>query len=93
MKNSNSRAKSTQLQSQTSNIFSETRTNSNTINIGAESELTGPLGTTYKAVVNRSGDKLTTTANGADVVIEIVGGQLVETMSAKGQTFKRISSK
>ena len=74
-------------------MFSETRTNSNTINIGAESELTGPLGTTYKAVVNRSGDKLTTTANGADVVIEIVGGQLVETMSAKGQTFKRISSK
>ena len=67
--------------------------NTNTINIGAESELTGPLGNSYKAVVNRSGDKLTTSANGADVTLEIVGGQLVETMSAKGCTFKRVSSK
>ena len=74
-------------------VFSETRTNENTINIGVESELTGPLGTNYKAVVNRSGDKLTTTANGAEVTLEISGGKLIETMSAKGHTFKRISSK
>merc|ERR1712088_586854 len=71
----------------------QSKTVENVIKCGAESELTGPLGTSYKAVVKREGNKLTTTANGVDVLMELSGDKLVETYKAKGQTFVRTSAK
>lgn len=71
----------------------QSKSQENTIKCGQESELTGPLGTTYKAVVKRDGNKLTTNANGVDVVMELADGKLTETYSAKGKTFVRVSQK
>ena len=55
----------------------------------------GPRGNTIKAKVTRAGDKITADGSGgnASMTLEIVGGNLVETLSGKGLTFTRTHSK
>ena len=60
--------------------------------IGAESDFEGPAGP-VKATVARDGGALKASVAGIDASLEVVGGQLVESWSAGGATFKRMSSK
>lgn len=60
--------------------------------LGAESDFEGPTGP-VKAVVSRSGDALSASVGAISAGIAIDGGKLVESWTAGGVTFKRISSK
>jgi len=73
------------------------KVDTNTITIGAESELTGPRGNAFKATVTRDGDKLVGVGSGGKMKmsLEVVNGELVETVEAVEQnlTMKRFHSK
>ena len=65
----------------------------NLITFGQESDLTGPLGNTFKVNITRSGDKLTCSVKDVEITMEIAGGKFVETYTGKGNTYVRTSSK
>ena len=60
--------------------------------IGQESDFEGPTGN-VKATVNRDGGNLKASVSGIDASYAIDGGNFVESWTAGGATFKRISSK
>ena len=68
-------------------------TGENTIVFGQESDYTGPLGNTMKVVATRNGDVITASAMGVDIKLEIVGGNAVESFTAKGKVWTRTSQK
>ena len=68
-------------------------TSENTITFGQESDYTGPLGNTMKVVAQRNGDVITANAMGIYIKLELVGGKVVETFTAKGKVWTRTSEK
>merc|ERR1712025_9290 len=72
------------------------KTDVNEATFGSEAELTGPRGNPYKATVTKvSPSKWTIAGSGGQVTgtIELDGAELLETLTGKGQTFKRWSTR
>merc|ERR1712002_398787 len=70
------------------------KTDVNECTFGVETELTGPRGNPYKATVTKeSAAKWTIKGAGGEVTgtIEMDGAEMLETLTGKGQTFKRWS--
>merc|ERR1712227_399113 len=67
----------------------------NTATLDTECEFTGPIGNKFNATATLEGDRLVIKGSGGNgtVTIEVVDGELVETMTGKGETFKRWSAK
>ncbi|CAG5079851.1 Oidioi.mRNA.OKI2018_I69.PAR.g9396.t1.cds [Oikopleura dioica] len=72
-------------------LAGESKSATTKVTVGAESEINGPLGGTHKVTVEADGDAVVckTTDGAMSIRFEIVGEELVETFSAKGNTFKR----
>ncbi|KAM9810599.1 fatty acid-binding protein, liver-type-like [Neosynchiropus ocellatus] len=65
----------------------------NCFKIGQESELTTVTGEKVKAVVHCEGNKMKVSLQGVECVTELVGDNLVDTMSFKGIPYKRTSKR
>ena len=76
-------------------ISSESKSFTHEIKVGAPCEIEGPLGKKHTFNISKDGDKFV--AKAADIGIEmtfaIEGGQMVETWTGKGNTFKRFHAK
>merc|ERR1712055_714960 len=72
----------------------ESKTVSHEIKVGTTSEIEGPLGK-HSFAISRDGGKVTAKAAaiGLEMTFENVGGELVETWTSKGNTFKRFHAK
>jgi len=70
---------------------SESKSSTTKVTVGQESEITGPMGGTHKVTVEADGEAVVckTTDGSMSIRFEVVNDELVETFSAKGNTFKR----
>ena len=73
-------------------VYGNGKTSETKFTLGQESDFEGPTGP-VKAVVSRDGNALKASVGNIEAGISIDGGNLVESWSAGGVTFKRISSK
>jgi len=72
-------------------LAGESKTTTTKVTVGAECEVAGPLGGTHKVTVEADGEAVVckTTDGAMSIRFDIVNDELVETFSAKGNTFKR----
>ncbi|CBY08674.1 unnamed protein product [Oikopleura dioica] len=72
-------------------LAGESKSSTTKVTVGQESEITGPMGGTHKVTVEADGEAVVckTTDGSMSIRFEVVNDELVETFSAKGNTFKR----